>query len=195
MDQIKTGQLIRELRREKNMTQQQLADRLNVSDKAVSKWECGQGLPDVSLLKDLSQILGVNAEKILAGDLPSSEVMGGNMRNIKFYICPECGNVTFATKDEDVSCCGRRLTALEAQPSDSVHKLNLQEVEDEYYITFDHEMKKSHYLNFIAWVGIDRVMLVQLYPEQGAELRMPMFRKGRFYFGCSSHGLFICDKM
>ena len=63
MDCNKVGKLISDLRKEQKMTQKQLADALNISDKAISKWERGLGCPDVSLWQDLSQIFGVNIEK------------------------------------------------------------------------------------------------------------------------------------
>ena len=69
MDQQKIGALIRTLRREKHMTQKALAERLGLSDKAVSKWERGLGCPDVSLLGDLSTILGVDLARMLSGEL------------------------------------------------------------------------------------------------------------------------------
>ena len=64
MDNAKIGKLIYHLRQEKEMTQLQLAEQLNISDKAVSKWERGLGCPDVSLLPELSQILNVDLEKL-----------------------------------------------------------------------------------------------------------------------------------
>lgn len=79
MDCMKVGGLISRLRKEKHMTQKELADAMNISDKAVSKWERGLGCPDVSLLGELSRILGVNIEKILAGDLDPNSADGGNM--------------------------------------------------------------------------------------------------------------------
>lgn len=67
MDNIRTGALIRRLRRELGLTQLQLADRLGVSDKAVSKWERGLGSPEVSTLPRLSQVLGVDLARMLQG--------------------------------------------------------------------------------------------------------------------------------
>jgi len=190
MNQYKTGELIRKLRMEKGLTQQQLADVIHVSDKAVSKWERGLGLPDVSLLKDLSKFLGVSAEILLSGEMAPSSTKGGNMKRIKFYVCPECGNIISATAAAEVSCCGRRLEPLEAHQPDDAHKLDFEEMDNELYITFDHPMTKDHYLNFVAWAGYDRVTLVHLYPEQGGELRLPAFRGGCYYYGCTKHGLF-----
>ena len=86
MDCIKVGKLIYSLRKEKNMTQKQVADAMGISDKTISKWERGLGCPDVSLLLGLSDIFGVSIEGILSGEINLNEISGGNMKNIKFYI-------------------------------------------------------------------------------------------------------------
>lgn len=189
MDNLKVGKLILNLRKEKGYTQKQLADAMNISDKTISKWERGLGCPDVSLLRVLSDVLGVNIEQILLGELEPNEVDGGNMKKIKFYVCPNCGNIITSTGEADISCCGRKLTSSVVKPSDDKHNINIDIIDDEYYITFDHEMTKEHYLNFIAYVTCDRVLLVKLYPEQGGELRIPRLRGGKFYFGCNKHGV------
>ena len=67
MDQVKIGRFIKECRNEKNMTQQELADKLMVSYKTISKWECGKGLPEVSLMLPLCEILGINVNELLMG--------------------------------------------------------------------------------------------------------------------------------
>ena len=67
MDNIKTGNLIRELRREKGITQKDLADQLHITDRAVSKWERGLCSPDIALLEPLSEILGVKITDIISG--------------------------------------------------------------------------------------------------------------------------------
>ena len=67
MDQVKIGRFIKECRNEKNMTQQELADKLMVSYKTISKWECGKGLPEVSLMIPLCEMLGVNVNELLSG--------------------------------------------------------------------------------------------------------------------------------
>ena len=68
MDKEKTGQLITELRKEKGMTQKQLAEALNVTDKAVSKWERGLSFPDISMLEPLSELLDIAIMELLAGE-------------------------------------------------------------------------------------------------------------------------------
>ena len=191
MDCSKVGKLIYDLRKEKGLTQKVLADAMNISDKTISKWERGLGCPDISLLHELSKVLNVNIEKILLGDLMPNEVDGGNMKRIKFYICPSCGNIMTATGEGEISCCGRKLTALVAKPSDEQHYLNIEDIEDDYYITFPHAMTKQHYLTFIAYVRYDSVFLIKLYPEQGSEVRIPRMYGGKFYFGCNQDGLWV----
>ncbi|WP_105614667.1 helix-turn-helix domain-containing protein [Vallitalea okinawensis] len=196
MDCSKIGKLILSLRKEKNMTQKQIADAMNISDKTISKWERGLGCPDVSLLSELSQIFGVNIEKILLGDLDPNHADGGNMKRIKFYVCRNCGNILNSTGQAQVSCCGRKLEPLHAKEANDVHKIKIDEVEneDDCYITIPHEMTKSHYISFVAYVTYDRLLLVKLYPEQGAELRFPKMDHGKVYFYCSQHGLWVNGK-
>ena len=67
MDQIKIGKFIADTRKEKNMTQKQLADALSISDKTVSKWECGKGLPEVSLMLPLCERLQITVNDLLTG--------------------------------------------------------------------------------------------------------------------------------
>lgn len=191
MDCSKVGNLIYRLRREQELTQRALAQRLNISDKTVSKWERGLGCPDVSLLRGLSQALGVNMEKLLSGDLESNRADGGDMKKLKFYVCPSCGSLVTATGEAEISCCGRKLPALNPQPADEDHRLHTELVEDDCYITFSHPMEKDHYINFVACVTYDRVLLVHLYPEQGGEVRLPQLRRGKLYFCCNRHGLFV----
>ena len=68
MDQSKTGRFIAEMRRAQNLTQRQLAERLAISDKTVSKWECGKGLPEVSLMLPLCEILQITVNDLLSGE-------------------------------------------------------------------------------------------------------------------------------
>ncbi|SNS31110.1 Helix-turn-helix [Anaerovirgula multivorans] len=191
MDCNKVGKLILGLRKEKGMTQKQLADAMNISDKAISKWERGLGCPDVALLYELSEVLGVNIEKILLGNLEPNDADGGNMKKIKFYVCPTCGNILTATGEAEVSCCGRKLVPLIPKPSDEMHRLVVEKVEDDFYVTFTHEMSKTHYLSFIAYIACDRILLIKLYPEQGGEVRFPRMYGEKIYFCCSKHGLWV----
>ena len=166
----KVGDLIRSLRLENSLTQKQLADAMNISDKTVSKWERGLGCPDVSLLPELSLLLKVNIEKILQGDLDPNELVGGNMRKVQFYVCPECGNIMTSTGNAELSCCGRKLEALKAEKVSESHTLQLEIIEDEWYIETAHEMTKAHYISFIAFVTGEKLYIVKQYPEWGVHL-------------------------
>ena len=101
-----TGNTIKALREKKKYTQKQLADRLAVSDKTVSKWETQKGLPDISLLEPLAKELGVSVAELLSGECITNRNRAGNMLRTKFYVCPVCGNVIHATGEGAFSCCG-----------------------------------------------------------------------------------------
>lgn len=189
MDCLKVGNLILKLRKERNFTQKQVAQMLNLSDKTISKWERGLGCPDVSILPELSHLFGVNVEKILQGDLSPNTTDGGNMKKVKFYVCPDCGNIVTATGNGEFTCCGRKLDPLIAQKASEQHMPNIEIIEDDYYITFDHPMTKEHYLAFVAFVKSDRMVFIRLYPEQNAAVRFPRMMYGELYFYCSQHGL------
>lgn len=73
MDQIKIGKFIANCRKEKNMTQRQLADALEISDKTISKWECGKGLPEVQFMIPLCDLLGINVNELLSGEKLSAD--------------------------------------------------------------------------------------------------------------------------
>ena len=188
MDCGKIGQLISQLRREKDMTQKDLADRLGISNKTVSKWENGLGCPDLSLWEELSAVLGADVRKLLRGELTPNRPDAGRMDRVKFYVCPVCGNVLTSTGGAELSCCGRPLEPLCAQ-TEGDHAPTVEELDLEYYVTFDHPMTKAHFIRFAAYVTDDRYLLVRLYPEQSAALRLPMLRRGTLYVCCSRDGL------
>lgn len=74
MDQIKIGKFIAEMRKEQNLTQIDLADALGISNKTISKWECGNGMPDYSIIDELCEILKINVNELLSGErLPSKD--------------------------------------------------------------------------------------------------------------------------
>lgn len=190
MDCKKVGKLIYELRKEKNMTQKQVAELMNISDKTISKWERGLGCPDVSLLLSLSNIFGVSIEGILSGEINLNELSGGNMKNIKFYVCDKCGNLITSTSEAAISCCGKKMEAAVAKKAEEGHKLNVESIENEFFITTEHEMKKEHYITFVAHVKGDRVQIVKQYPEWNMQFRLNQVGRGKLYFYCINHGLF-----
>lgn len=190
MDLTKTGKLIAQLRREKGLTQKNVADSLGICAKTDSKWETGHGFPDVSLISGLSQIFQVDITKLLEGEMPQINPEVGNVKRTKFYVCEKCGNILTSTGKAEIVCCGRKLSPLTAKEADEAHKLNPQKIEDDYYITFFHPMTKEHYISFVSYVRFDRVLTVKLYPEQDAEVRFGQMRGGKLYYYCNTHGLF-----
>lgn len=190
MDNVKIGNLINKLRKEKGMTQLQLAEKLHISDKTVSKWERGLGCPDVSLLTDLSEVFGVDLEKLLSGQLDANEERGGNMKKLNFYVCPECGNVITAMTDAGVSCCGKKLKALEPVKASEEEKLSVEVIENDYYISSNHPMVKEHYISFVALLTGDSLTLKKQYPEWDLQVRIPGRTHGKLIWYCTDHGLF-----
>lgn len=190
MDCVKVGRLIYNLRKEKGMTQREIAECMHISDKTISKWERGLGCPDVSLLPQLAQILEVNVEEILSGDLNPNESVGGNMKKIKFFVCSQCGNLITATGEPTVSCCGRKLNPLTATKATEEHMLTVEPIEDELFISTEHEMTKGHYISFVAYVTGEKALVMKQYPEWGMQIRLNKIKHGKLYFYCVEHGLF-----
>ena len=190
MDNEKIGKLIYGLRKERNMTQLQLAEILHISDKTVSKWERGQGCPDISLLVDLSRVLGVDMEKLLSGRLEANEERGGNMKKLNFYVCPECSNVITAMTEAGISCCGKKLQPLEAVKAHDEERLLVENIENDYYISSDHPMLKEHYISFVALLTGDTLTLKKQYPEWDLQVRIPGRTHGKLIWYCTEHGLF-----
>ena len=189
MDTYITGATIRKLREAKGFTQQQLAQEIGVSDKAVSKWETAKGLPDITLIEPLAKILGISVMELISGDTIINKNISANMLRTKFYVCPICGNVIHSTGNILVSCCGITLPALEAEDADKEHSIKIESVEDEKFITVEHKMTKNHYISFIAYITSDKIHLVKLYPEGNAEARMQFRGRGFLYIYCNKHGL------
>jgi len=190
MDLIKNGKLLCDLRKAKGMTQKQLADRLGIVPKTVSKWETGHGFPDVSMLSNLADILGVSERVLLYGDLVQNGKDPGNIKRTKFYSCPTCGSIIEGAGAYQLICCGKILEQLKAKQEDSEHSISISEIEDDFYIEFNHGMTKEHFISFVAYVGFDRVLMVRLYPEQASSIRFPRMRGGEFFCYCTKHGLF-----
>lgn len=112
------------------------------------------------------------------------------MKHIRFFVCPDCGSITTSTGNAQVSCCGRPLAPLTAQKADEAHKLRVEEVEDEWYLTTDHPMTKDCYLSFTAFALGDSVHIVKHYPEWDFQLRLPRRRHGTLFWYSTREGLF-----
>jgi DNA-binding XRE family transcriptional regulator/desulfoferrodoxin (superoxide reductase-like protein) len=190
MNTYVTGAAIRQLRENQKLTQAELAEKLSVSSKTVSKWETGKGLPDVSLLQPLAQALGISVIELMNGQPIANNNVSANLLRGKFYVCPVCGNAIHAMGSAVVSCCGITLPALEAEAADDDHAITVESVEDEHFITIDHPMTKQHFISFVAFVTCDRVQMVKFYPEGNAETRLQLRGMGQLYYYCNRHGLF-----
>ena len=194
MDTYVTGATIKQLRENRKLTQAELAEKIGVSSKTVSKWETAKGLPDISLLQPLAQALGISVIELMNGQPIANKNTSANMLRCKFYVCPLCGNVITAAGNALVSCCGITLPALEAEEPDEDHAITVETVEDEHFVTVRHPMTKAHFISFIAFVTSDRIQMVKLYPEGNAQTRLQLRGFGQLYYYCNRHGLFKLKK-
>ena len=190
MDLNKNGKLLCDLRKAKGMTQKQVADRLGIVAKTVSKWETGHGFPDVSVLSTLADVLGVSERVLLHGSLNQNNEEMGNIKRTRFYVCPHCGSIMQGTGKCQVVCCGKPIQQLKAEQPDDNHAITVSIIENDFYVQFNHEMTKEHFIRFVAYVGFDRVLMIRLYPEQDSAVRFPQMRGGKLYYCCNKHGLF-----
>ena len=190
MDRYVTGTAIKRLREGKGLTQQRLAEKLNVSDKAVSKWETGRGYPDISLIEPLAAALGVSVMELFSGESVVNTNRAANLLRARLYVCPLCGNVVQSAGEAVVSCCGLTLPPLEAEDPEESHAIRVERVEDEYYVEVDHQMTRSHHISFLAAVRDDGWELKKLYPEGAAAARFQIRGTRAVYCYCNRHGLY-----
>ena len=190
MNQYVTGAVIRELREKSRMTQVQLAEKLGVSDKTVSKWETAKGYPDITLLEPIAEAFRISVTELISGNTVFNSNVSANMLRSRFYVCPVCGNVIHSMGEAAIHCHGILLTPLEAEPADERHRLFIERVEDEYYVRIDHSMTKDHYISFVAAASSNEMQMVKLYPEGNAEARFKIRGVRRIFFYCNRDGLF-----
>lgn len=193
MNQYVTGTVIKELREKTKMTQLQLAEKLGVTDKTVSKWENARGLPDITLLGPIAEAFSISVTELISGNAIHNANVSANMLRSKFYVCPVCGNVIHSMGEAAILCHGIQLIPLEAEPSDDHHMAFIERVEDEYYIRIDHSMTKDHYISFVVTVSSGDMQMVKLYPEGSAEARFKIRGVRRIFFYCNRDGLFSVE--
>lgn len=189
-NQYITGSMIKNLREQKKLTQAELAEKIFVTDKAVSKWETGRGYPDISLVESLAKALDISVIELLSGKNVINTNRQSNMNRVQFYVCPVCGNIIQSTGEALISCCGITLPPLEAEESDKNHSVRIERIEDEFFVSIEHEMTKNHYISFIAAIRSDGVEIQKLYPEQNAEARFKISGTKQILFYCNQHGLY-----
>ena len=112
------------------------------------------------------------------------------MKNAKYYVCPECRNLVFATGDAEISCCGRKLTALEMKKAEPDEKLSVENIENDWYITTSHPMTKEHYISFVAFATGEKIEMIKTYPEWDMNVRIQKRGHGKLVWYCTNHGLF-----
>lgn len=193
MNQYVTGAVIKKLREKNNMTQYQLADKLLVSDKTVSKWETGKGYPDITLLEPIAEAFSVSITELISGDEIKNTNVSANMMRSLFYVCPVCGNVIHSMGEAAVHCHGVLLKPAQAEQTDENHKIFVERVEDELFVEIEHEMTKTHYISFVAAMSSDRIQIVKLYPEGNASARFSLSGVKKVFFYCNRDGLFALD--
>ena len=193
MNQYVTGTVIKELREKNNMTQLQLAEKLGVSDKSISKWECFRGYPDISLLESIAKVFKISVTELISGNAIQNANVSANMLRSKFYVCPVCGNVIHSMGEATIHCHGIQLMPLEAEAPDDHHMISIERIEDEYYVRIDHSMTKEHYISFVAAASSGDMQLVKLYPEGNAEAGFKIRGVKKIFFYCNRDGLFSID--
>lgn len=162
-------------------------DKLN--DKTIGKWENGKGFPDISLIEPLAKSLKVSIIELVNGEYTKNHNKSSNMLKSNFSVCPICGNIIYTIGENINFCCGINLPILEADLENNEHIINCDIVENEYFISIEHEINKEHYISFIAYITNDRCEIVKLYPEQNAEARYFKRGKGIIYAYCNKDGL------
>ena len=191
MNQYVTGAVIKELREKHKLTQLELADKLNVSDKTISKWETGKGYPDITLLEPIAEAFGVSVTELISGKAISNVNVSANMLRSKFYVCPVCGNIIYSMGEAVIQCHGVQLLPCQAEEADEMHQIRIERDADEFYVhNIDHEMTKKHYITFIAALSGDRLQLTKLYPEGSAEARFKVNGVRKILYYCNRDGLF-----
>ena len=193
MNQYVTGAVIKELREKNKMTQLQLAQKLGVTDKTISKWETGKGYPDITLLEPIADAFRISVTELISGNPIYNANVSANMMRSKFYVCPVCGNVIHSMGDGVIGCHGLQLSPLTAEPSDEQHMIFVERSDDEYYVRIDHAMTKDHFISFVAAAGVDEIQMVKLYPEGKSEARFKIRGVKKIFFYCSHDGLFSME--
>ena len=193
MNQYVTGTVIRQLREKAHFTQAELAARLNVSDKTISKWETAKGYPDISLLEPIAKVFGVSVTELISGNAVKNVNVSANMLRSKFYVCPVCGNVIHSMGEAVINCHGVLLTPCQPEETDENHMIFVERVEDEYYVRIGHDMTKQHYISFVAALSADKIQMIKLYPEGNAEARFKINGVKKILFYCNRDGLFSMD--
>jgi len=190
MDCYKMGKTIAKLRKDKKMTQKDLAIALDLSDKTISKWERGLGCPDISVLRELAEILGTNIETILSGETDELKRKKDNIKKIRFYVCPLCSNIITSFDRMSAFCCGKRIETKEPVKAQDEEKMRVTLDGDEYYIESDHLMTKENYITFVAYITANKMLMERTYPEWNLSCRFYNYGMGKLVWADNKGNLF-----
>ena len=174
--------LIKKARKEKNLTQKELASLLFVEAKTISKWETGKGFPDLTYVPKLAEILALDLKSLINGEEENKKTDNGNLKRMKIYLCQNCGNLIWSTSSSDISCCRHKLKPVETG-NFLEGKVSVEIVDDEYSVSVDHPMEKENYVKYMIFNKDNIVEIVRLYPEGQASAVFPRFRRGFLYIG------------
>ena len=92
MDQVKIGSFLKELRKERNLTQESLAEKLNVSNRTISRWETGSNMPDIGMLVEIAEFYDVSIPEIINGERKSESLL--SYRHYRYFRVKAAGEVS-----------------------------------------------------------------------------------------------------
>ena len=114
-------------------------------------------IPDITLLEPIAGIFHISVTELIWGNAVRNANVSSNMLRSSFYVCPVCGNVIHGMGQAVITCHGIDLKPEEAEQTDEDHKIFVERIEDEYFVSIEHEMTKQHHISFIAALSSDRL--------------------------------------
>lgn len=142
------------------------------------------------MLEALSGALHVNIPALLSGDLAENQLTGGSMKQMRFFVCPVCGNLTFSSGGAAVSCCGRPLEPLTPKKAAPEEALRVVESDGDWYVESSHPASKDNYISFLALVTGEMLLVLRQYPEWDLHARIPDRPHGKLVWYSTTRGLF-----
>lgn len=113
------------------------------------------------------------------------------MRRVKFYTCKKCGDIIVSLDGKEMYCCGEKLDYSEPQEALGEDKLKIEKLDNELFISANHPDDKDNYINFVAYLRIDTMLIKRHYPEWDLDFRFPYLGQGKLIFNSTSKGIFV----
>lgn len=136
----------------------------------------------------------INMQSLFCGEALKNKQINGNTKGIGFYICPGCKNIVFQFGKVEITCCGKILNPLIPKNALGLERLKISRVENDIFITAPHEMTRSHYISFTAFVSGDTVLMKKHFPGWTFETRIPYFAKVTLFWYDTKDG-FFCQRI